>query len=75
MDRENVELDSLAFLLDPFQSLTLLKNPLLGFMYTNKSTSLSLSLTHRDAYIHTHAYIVYVSVYIYISAYVYVCGL
>lgn len=73
MDRENVELDSIAFLLDPFRSLTLVKNPLLGFMYTNKSTSLSLS--HIDEYIHTHAYIVYVSVYIYISAYVYVCGL
>lgn len=52
-----VELSGFGFLLDPFQSLTWLKNPSLSFVYTSESTS---------QYIHTHTHsLTYICIYIY----------
>lgn len=49
-----VELGSFGFLPDPFQSLTLLKNPLLGFVYKVNLNARTHTLSHVCRY--THAY-------------------
>lgn len=71
-DLVRVELGSFGFLPDPFQSLTLLKNPLLGFV--DKVNQHLNAHTHTLKYmqVHTCIYTVYMQVYVYVSPYI--CG-
>lgn len=65
MDRENVELDSLAFLLDPFQHCW--RIPYLALcIQISLHLSLSLSHTHRCIYTYTCIYSVCICLHIYI---------